>query len=360
MKNIESTPPSLSTPLASISVCPELAAIEPWSTPNPKVRVYFEKSRPDAWPILPPRDQLNPQAREALAVFDKADELRAEPGYEEVLELAGLRVEVDIKDSKKQAAEKLIDKGIRLGKIPPEDRESKLARYTERSGWVKYGIERQVLSGELPGDSFLCKPLQLGSSALERLAILEALGFNEGNIKGSIVFGSKHRYDRKVQESDRFFRSTEKEQREQLKCLLDDAKTNQANEEKRKKEAARVAGIERMSGGDVERVVEWFKSCAESLRQDGYVLSSMVNLESSREKAELVKGSIAELRQYFPDLRYPSGLSVLDYLSETYGADSTAAVLVGAQVVGTGKVYTLGLDWATVYRKLDSSDSRSY
>ena len=113
MKNIESTPPSLSTPLASISVCPELAAIEPWSTPNPKVRVYFEKSRPDAGPILPPRDQLNPQAREALAVFDKADELRAEPGYEEVLELAGLRVEVDIKDSKKQAAEKLIDKGIR-------------------------------------------------------------------------------------------------------------------------------------------------------------------------------------------------------------------------------------------------------
>lgn len=360
MKNIESTPPSLLTPLAGISVCLELVAIEPWSTPNPKVRVYFEKSRPDAWPIFPSREQLNPQAREALDAFDKAAELRAKPGYEEALELAGLLVKLDVEDSKKRAAEELVDKGIRLGKIPLEDRESKLARYTERSGWVKYGIESRVLNGKLSEDSFLYKSLQLGNSVLERLAILEALGFNEGNIKGSIVFGNNYKYERKAQESNSFFGSTEEEQRKQLKRLLDDAKTNQANEEKRKKEAARVAGIERVSGGDVERVVEWFESCAESLRQDGYVLSSMVNLESSREKAELVKGSIAELRQYFPDLRYPSGLSVLDYLSETYGADSTAAVLVGAQVVGTGKVYTLGLDWATVYRKLDSSDSRSY
>ena len=44
MKNIESTPPSLSNPLAGVSVYPELIAIEPWSTPDPEVRAYFEAS----------------------------------------------------------------------------------------------------------------------------------------------------------------------------------------------------------------------------------------------------------------------------------------------------------------------------
>ena len=93
MKNIESTSPSLSNPLAGVSVYPEFIATEPWSTPDPEVRAYFEGSRPDVWPILPPRDQLSPQAREALDVFDKADELRTDPGYEEALKLAGSLVE---------------------------------------------------------------------------------------------------------------------------------------------------------------------------------------------------------------------------------------------------------------------------
>ena len=358
MKNIESTPPSLSNPLAGVSVYPELIAIEPWSTPDPEVREYFEEIRPDAWPVLPPRDQLNPQAREALAVFDKADELRADPGYEATRATSRLLAGAAVEDWKRQLAKKLVDKEVKSGKISPENAESTIKEYTGLCRVSDSVISDEVLNDRLPEDSPLYEFLQPGSSALVRIAILEALNLNEENIKGSVVFGSKDTYNRRVRESERFFDATEEEQKGQLERLLKKSKQRQADEEKRKKEAARVAATEKMFGDNVEGAVRQIEACVESLQQDGYILSSAVNLEHNRENAELVKGSLAELRQGFSDLCYPSGLNVLDYLSETYGADSPAAVLVGAHVLGTGKVSALGSDLATVYRKSDSSEDR--
>lgn len=49
-------------------------------------------------------------------------------------------------------------------------------------------------------------------------------------------------------------------------------------------------------------------------------------------------------------------VNVLDYLAEKYSADTKMAVLVGAQVMGTGKVRALGPDLATIYKKSDSSE----
>ena len=365
MKNIESTPPSLSNPLAGVSVYPELIAIEPWSTPDPEVRAYFEGSRPDVWPILPPRDQLNPQAREALAVFDKADELRADPGYEEALKLAGSLVESAIGYRERQVAEERVSGEIRQGKISPEDKESKIAAYALRSRWVIHGIADQALFGGLPEDDPLYEPLQPGSSALGRLTILESLGFNEENVKGSIAFKGMDNYNMKshgeVLGSERFFSETDDERETWLAQLLYNAKyviMTQRHADKKKREKA--AADERMFGDNVEGAVRQIEACVESLQQDGYILSSVVNLESSREKVELVKGSIAQLRQDFSDLYYPNKLNVLNHLTENCGADAAdkIAVLVGAHVLETGKVCALGSDLATVYRKSDSPEDR--
>ena len=266
MKNIESTPPSLSNPLAGVSVYPELIAIEPWSTPDPEVRAYFEGSRPDVWPVLPPRDQLNPQAREALAVFDKADELRADPGYEEALKLADLRVKAAIETRRQQAAEERVNKEIRQGKIFPEDRESKIDYYAKRFGWVSYEIEDQALLGGLPEDSPLYEPLQPGSSALGRLTILESLGFNEENVKGSIAFKGMDNYNMKshgeVLGSERFFSKTDDEREMWLAQLLYNAKyviaTRRSDREKRDEAADNMVVL---GGGNRMRlrntIIDW-------------------------------------------------------------------------------------------------------
>ena len=363
MKNIESTPPSLSNPLAGVSVYPELIAIEPWSTPDPEVRAYFEASRPDVYPILPPRDQLNPQAREALAVFDKADELRADPGYEATRATSRLLAGAAVEDWKRQLAKKLVDKKVKSGKISPEDAESTVEKYTGLCRVPDSVISDEVLNDRLPEDSPLYEFLQPGSSALARIAILEALGLNEENIKGSVVFGSKGIYNRRVRESERFFDATEEEQEGQLERLLEKSKRaikeKQADEKRHKEEAARVAAIERIFGGDIKGIIQQIEAHAESLRQDDYELaSSSAELAHNRKKVELVKGSLAQLRQDFPDLCYPSGLNVLDYLSETHGADSTAAVLVGAQVAGIGRALAISPSLATIYLKSDSLEDR--
>ena len=368
-------PPSLSNPLAGVSVYPEFIATEPWSTPDPEVRAYFEGSRPDVWPILPPRDQLSPQAREALDVFDKADELRTDPGYEEALKLAGSLVESAIGYRERQVAEERVSGEIRQGKISPEDKESKIAAYALRSRWVIHGIADQALFGGLPEDDPLYEPLQPGSSALGRLTILESLGFNEENIKGSIAFEGMDNYNMKshgeVLGSERFFSKTDDEREMWLERLLCNAKyvimtQRHADKKKRektivdKKKREKAAADERMFGDNVEGAVRQIEARAESLQQDGYMLSSTANLEPSREKVELVKGSLAELRQVFPDLHHPGVLNVLDDLVENFGADAAdkIAVLVGAHVLETGKVCALGSDLVTVYRKSDSPEDR--
>jgi len=367
MKNIESTPPSLSNPLAGVRVYPELIAIEPWSTPDPEVRAYFEASRPDVYPILPPRDQLNPQAREALAVFDKADELRAEPGYEATRAtsclLAGTVVESAVIHAKRCLVKKLVDEWVESGRISSEETENKIEEYIGLCRVSSSDISNQVLHDCLPEGSPLFEFLQPGSSVLGRIAILEALGLNEENIKGSVAFGSRDIYNEKVRESNRFFDLAEEGQEEKLEQLLDNAKdtikVRRAEEERRKEEAARVADIERIFGGDIKEIIHQIEAHAESLRQDDYKLaSSSAKLAHNRKKIELAKGSLAQLRQDFPDLCYPSGLNVLDYLSETHGADSTAAVLVGAQVAGIGRALAISPSLATIYLKSDSPEDQ--
>ena len=112
-----------------------------------------------------------------------------------------------------------------------------------------------------------------------------------------------------------------------------------------------------MFGDDLKGATRRIERDAESLQQDGYTLLCLsAKLTHSREKAGPVAGSLEELRQAFPDLCYPSGLNALDYLAEKYSADTKMAVLVGAQVMGTGKVCDLGTNLATIYKKSDSSE----
>lgn len=112
-----------------------------------------------------------------------------------------------------------------------------------------------------------------------------------------------------------------------------------------------------MFGDDLEEATRRIERDVESLQQDGYTfLCLSAKLTRSREKAGPVAGSLAELRQAFPDLCYPSGLNALDCLAEKYSADTEMAVLVGAQVMGTGKVCDLGTNLATIYKKSDSSE----
>lgn len=305
--------------------------------------------------------------REALAVFDKADELRADPGYEATRAtsclLAGTVVESAVIHAKRCLVKKLVDEWVESGRIYSEETENKIEEYIGLCRVSSSDISNQVLHDCLPEGSPLFEFLQPGSSVLGRIAILEALGLNEENIKGSVVFGSKDIYNRRVRESERFFDATEEEQEGQLERLLEKSKRaikeKQADEKRHKEEAARVAAIERIFGGDIKGIIQQIEAHAESLRQDDYKLaSSSAELAHNRKKVELVKGSLAQLRQDFPDLCYPSGLNVLDYLSETHGADSTAAVLVGAQVAGIGRALAISPSLATIYLKSDSLEDR--
>lgn len=289
--------------------------------------------------------------------------------------MADLWVKAAIETRRQQAAEERVNKEIRQGKIFPEDRESKIDYYAKRFGWVSYEIEDQALLGGLPEDSPLYEPLQPGSSALGRLTILESLGFNEENVKGSIAFEGMDNYNMKshgeVLGSERFFGMPDDDDRELwLARILYDAKhvitkRRQARERKRKRDIIderkrKIAADAKMFEDNIEGAVRQIEARAESLQQDGYMLSSTANLEPSREKVELVKGSLAELRQVFPDLHHPGVLNVLDDLVENFGADAAdkIAVLVGAHVLETGKVCALGSDLATVYRKSDSPEDR--
>lgn len=112
-----------------------------------------------------------------------------------------------------------------------------------------------------------------------------------------------------------------------------------------------------MFGDDLEGATRRIERDVESLQQDGYTLACLsAKLIHSREEIELITGNLGELRQAFPDLCYLSGLNVFDYLAEECSADTKMAVLVGAQVMGSGKVHTLGTNLATIYKKSDSSE----
>lgn len=363
MENIRSNSPSTTTILDGIKAADIKVNYGPDLPSDPEVVEYFNERRPDTWPIIPPEEELNPQQREALAVFYNADNLREDPSYETVMATSHLLVEAEARRRSKQIATRVVDKGVRSGRIAKEDRDRIIDRYAEPTEGTILTLRRQVLDDELDEDSLFREYLQPGASNLGRLAILECLGFSKASVRGAISCGSIDDYESKKSKSEEFFALTDEEREEKLKKLLKRSeyaiRQQRADREKREQEAALEAAYKKMFGDDLEEATRRIERDAESLRQDGYTLLDLsAKLTRIREKAELTKGSLAELRQAFPDLCYPSGLNALDYLAEKYFADTDTeiAVLVGAQVMGTGKVYALGTNLATIYKKSDSSE----
>lgn len=245
--------------------------------------------------------------------------------------------------------------------IAKENRDRLIDRYAKVTEGTILTLRRQVLDDELDEDSLFREYLQPGASSLGRLAILECLDFSEASIRGAISCGSIDDYESKKSKSEEFFALTDEEREEKLKKLLKRSeyaiRQQRADREKREQEAALEAVNKKMFGDDLEEATRRIERDVESLRQDGYtLLSSAASLMHSREKAGPVAGSLGELRQAFPDLCYPSGLNALDCLAEECSADTKMAVLVGAQVMGSGKVYALGTNLATIYKKSDSSE----
>lgn len=76
MENTRFNSPSIPTSLGGIKAADIKVNYGPDLPSDQEVVEYFNKRRPDTWPIIPPEEELNPQQREALAVFDNADNLR--------------------------------------------------------------------------------------------------------------------------------------------------------------------------------------------------------------------------------------------------------------------------------------------
>lgn len=361
MENTRSNSPSISASLDGIKATNTKVNYWPYLVSDQEVVKYFNERRPDTWPIIPPEEELNPQQREALAVFDNADNLRKDPSYETVITTSHLLVEAETRRRSKQIATRAADEGVRSGIISEENRDRLIDRYARVTEESIPALRDQVLDDELDEDSLLCEYLRPGASSLGRLAVLECLGLNEENVRGAISCGSMDAYEWRERASKKFFDLTDEEREEKLKKLLRQSERaieqRRVDRKKREQEAALEAANKKMFGDDLEEATRRIERGVESLQQDGYTLACLsAKLIHSREEAELITGNLGELRQAFPDLCYPSGLNVFDYLTEECSIDTKMAVLVGAQVMGTGKVYVLGPDLATIYKKSDSSE----
>lgn len=361
MENTRSNSPSIPTILDGIKAADIKVNYGPDLPSDQEVVEYFNERRPDTWPIIPPEEELNPQQREALAVFGNADNLREDPGYKIITATFRLLVESEAERRSRQKTTQVVDKCIKSGMTAKENRDRLIDRYAKVTEGTILTLRRQVLDDELDEDSLFREYLQPGASNLGRLAILECLGFSKASVRGAISCGSIDDYESKKSKSEEFFALTDEEREEKLKKLLKRSeyaiRQQRADREKREQEAALEAAYKKMFGDDLKGATRRIERDAESLRQDGYtLLSSAASLMHSREKAGPVAGSLGELRQAFPDLCYPSGLNVFDYLAEECSADTKMAVLVGAQVMGTGKVYALDTNLATIYKKSDSSE----
>ena len=361
MENTRSNSPSISASLDGIKATNTKVNYWPYLVSDQEVVKYFNERRPDTWPIIPPEEELNPQQREALAVFDNADNLRKDPSYETVITTSHLLVEAETRRRSKQIATRAADEGVRSGIISEENRDHLIDRYARVTEESIPALRDQVLDDDLDENSLFREYLQPGASNLGRLAILECLGFSEASVRGAISCGSIDDYESKKSKSEEFFALTDKEREEKLKKLLKQSeyaiRQQRADREKRKQEAALEAAYKKMFGDDLEGATRRIERDVESLQQDGYALECLsAKLIHNREETELITGNLGELRQAFPDLCHPSGLNALDYLAEKCSADTKMAVLVGAQVMGTGKVYALGTNLATIYKKSDSSE----
>lgn len=361
MENTRSNSPSIPTILDGIKAADIKVNYGPDLPSDQEVVEYFNERRPDTWPIIPPEEELNPQQREALAVFGNADNLREDPGYKIITATFRLLVESEAERRSRQKTTQVVDKCIKSGMTAKENRDRLIDRYAKVTEGTILTLRRQVLDDELDEDSLFREYLQPGASNLGRLAILECLGFSKASVRGAISCGSIDDYESKKSKSEEFFALTDEEREEKLKKLLKRSeyaiRQQRADREKREQEAALEAAYKKMFGDDLEEATRRIERDVESLQQDGYAfLCLSAKLTHSREKAELITGNLGELRQAFPDLCYPSGLNVFDYLAEECSADTKMAVLVGAQVMGSGKVHTLGTNLATIYKKSDSSE----
>ena len=361
MENTRSNSPSIPTILDGIKAADIKVNYGPDLPSDQEVVEYFNERRPDTWPIIPPEEELNPQQREALAVFGNADNLREDPGYKIITATFRLLVESEAERRSRQKTTQVVDKCIKSGMTAKENRDRLIDRYAKVTEGTILTLRRQVLDDELDEDSLFREYLQPGASNLGRLAILECLGFSKASVRGAISCGSIDDYESKKSKSEEFFALTDEEREEKLKKLLKRSeyaiRQQRADREKREQEAALEAAYKKMFGDDLEEATRRIERDVESLQQDGYTLACLsAKLIHSREEIELITGNLGELRQAFPDLCYPSGLNALDYLAEKCSADTKMAVLVGAQVMGSGKVHTLGTNLATIYKKSDSSE----
>ena len=361
MENTRSNSPSIPTILDGIKAADIKVNYGPDLPSDQEVVEYFNERRPDTWPIIPPEEELNPQQREALAVFGNADNLREDPGYKIITATFRLLVESEAERRSRQKTTQVVDKCIKSGMTAKENRDRLIDRYAKVTEGTILTLRRQVLDDELDEDSLFREYLQPGASNLGRLAILECLGFSKASVRGAISCGSIDDYESKKSKSEEFFALTDEEREEKLKKLLKRSeyaiRQQRADREKREQEAALEAAYKKMFGDDLEEATRRIERDVESLQQDGYTLACLsAKLIHSREEIELITGNLGELRQAFLDLCYPSGLNVFDYLAEECSADTKMAVLVGAQVMGSGKVHTLGTNLATIYKKSDSSE----
>ncbi len=95
MENTRSNSPSISTILDGIKAADITVDYGPDLPSDQEVVEHFNERCPDTWSIVPPEEELNPQRREALAVFDNADNLREDPSYETITATSRMLVEVE-------------------------------------------------------------------------------------------------------------------------------------------------------------------------------------------------------------------------------------------------------------------------
>ena len=220
MENTRFNSPSIPTSLGGIKAADIKVNYGPDLPSDQEVVEYFNKRRPDTWPIIPPEEELNPQQREALAVFDNADNLREDPSYKIITTTSRMLVESEARRLSRQKTTQVVDKGIKSGIIAKEDRDRIIDRYAEPTEGTILTLRRQVSNNDLDEDSLFREYLQPGASNLGRLAILECLGFSEASVRGAISCGSIDDYESKKSKSEEFFALTDEEREEKLKKLL--------------------------------------------------------------------------------------------------------------------------------------------
>ena len=217
-KNMENTrfnSPSISTILDGIKAADIKVNYGPDLPSDPEVVEYFNKLRPDTWSIIPPEEELNPQQREALAVFGNADNLREDPSYETTMATSCLLVEEEARRLRGQKCE-----------------------YVESTREAILTLRYQVFNDDLDENSLFYEYLQPGASSLGRLAILECLDFSEASVRGAISCRSVNAYEIGKRASKKFFALTDEEREEKLEKLLKQSeytiRRRRANREKRK------------------------------------------------------------------------------------------------------------------------------